>query len=331
MSASGRPVRVAVVGAGTMGSNHARVYSSLKGIELVAVVDTAIERARRVADLHGGIATDRLSDLRGIADAASVAVPSSDHERTSLQLFDLGLDCLIEKPIAPTVAAAERLIAAARHSGRALLVGHVERFNPAVEELGRILSDGPAVLALDAQRMSSVSSRIIDVDVVTDLMIHDLDIMLELMRGDDIVDVAASGVTAGGRNGSDYVAAMLMFSSGSLATVTASRVTQNQIRQLRVTTEDRLFSIDYPSQELLIHRQGRIGSLDDDDLSQGRYVLDVGTERVFVRRSEPLAAELRHFADVVRREAEPRVSGAEALRSLELAVRIRELAVREPA
>lgn len=319
------PLRVAVVGAGNMGANHARVYSALKGVELVGVVDADLGRAQEIAGRYGGWACSSIGALGGLVDAVSVAVPSSMHCAIGLELLELGIDVLMEKPIASTPADGRLLVETAERLGRVLLVGHIERFNPAVEQLKEIVRHGPPILAVEARRMSAVSSRITDVDVVTDLMIHDLEIVLDLVD-DEVVDVTARSTTAGGRDGSDYVTAMVCFRGGALATFTASRVTQNQIRELQVTTEERLLTVDYPAQELLIHRQGRIGAIGDDELNAGRYVLDVGTERVFVRRSEPLVAELAHFAAAVTRDEEPRVSGRSALLALELATEIRGMA-----
>ena len=326
-SARDEPLRVAVVGAGSMGANHARVYSTLKGVELVAIIDADTERAAAVADRHGGRAGEHLRDLRGEVDAVSVAVPSTLHCAVGVELLSMGIDVLVEKPIASTPAEARLLVEAANDLDRVLLVGHIERFNPAVEQLKEIVQAGPPLLAVDARRMSAVSSRVTDVDVVTDLMIHDLEIVLDLV-GDEVVDVVARATTANGRDGTDYVTAMVSFAGGALASFVASRVTQNQIRELQVTTEERLLTVDYPAQELLIHRQGRIGSIGDEELSGGRYVLDVGTERVFVRRSEPLVAELTHFLAAVRGDEAPRVSGRAALRALELATQIREMTFR---
>lgn len=320
-----RPVRVAVVGAGSMGASHARVYSTLKGAELVAVVDADRERAEHVAELYGARAVSHVSDLEGEVEAASVAVPSSVHHEVGLELLGLGVDCLIEKPIASDLQQGRALVDAADRLDRVLLVGHIERFNPAIEQLREIVQAGPPVLAVDVRRMSAVSSRISDVDVVADLMIHDLDVVLDLI-GEDVVDVVARGSTANGRRGTDYVTALVTFANGVLATFTASRVTQNQVRELQVTTEERLLTVDYSAQALLIHRQGRIGSIGGNEPDGGRYVLDVGTERVFVRRSEPLAAELAHFVAAVRGAVPPRVSGSSALRALELATQIRDMA-----
>jgi predicted dehydrogenase len=322
-------VRVAVVGAGNMGLNHARVYGNLKGVELVAVVDPDLERARDVCGRFGGLAVESLGELHSLGiDAASVAVPSSLHRAVGVELLAKGVHCLVEKPLAPTPAEARELVAAASDAGAVLLVGHVERFNPAVHQLAQILADGPAILAVDARRMSAVSSRITDVDVIADLMIHDIEVVMHLVPA-DVVDVVARRVAAEGHPGSAYVTALLTFANGTLASVTASRITQNQVRELQVTTGDRLYVVDYSQQELRIYRQGRIGDLPSDEPSQGQYVLDVGTERVFVRRTEPLAAELAHFLACVRGQEEPRVSGERAVRAIEVAAQVAEAVGRQ--
>jgi predicted dehydrogenase len=249
-------------------------------------------------------------------------VPSAHHAEVGCQLLAMGVDCLIEKPLATAVEDGIRLVETAEAHGRALLVGHIERFNPAVEQLGHILRGESPVLAVDARRMSAVSSRITDVDVIADLMVHDLDIVLGLLD-EEVVEVTARGAAVDGHVGADYVTALLTFANGSLASLTASRITQNQVRALEVTTADRLYAVDYSSQELNIYRQGRLGGIADEQVDPSRYLLDVGTERVFVRRVEPLAAELAHFLDVVRRRDLPRVDGRDGLRVLEVADRIR--------
>jgi len=313
---------VAVVGVGAMGANHARVYSGLKGAELVAVVDADRARADEVAQLYGCLSLANVGELAGTVDAVSVAVASAAHAEVGCALLDQGIACLIEKPLAPTEVEAAALVEASARSGAPLLVGHIERFNPAVAQLREIVGSGHRLLAVEARRMSAVSGRVTDIDVVTDLMVHDLDIVLDLV-GEDVIDVTARGVMQGGAPGDDFVTALLTFASGTLAILTASRVTQNQIRQLQVTTDQRFFTADYSNQELLIYRQGRVGGIDDGPADASRYVLDVGTERVFVRRIEPLVAELQHFLSVARGDEPPLVTGEAALAALRLVWEIR--------
>lgn len=324
MSQGTEAIRVGVVGVGQMGVNHARVLSQLRGVDLVGVVDDDVERAKVVATQFGTSPFSSVDALvaEGI-DAATVCVPSSLHAGVGCALFDAGAHCLIEKPLATTEGDATALIEAAESTGRHLLVGHIERFNPAVLQLREILEGPTEILACDARRMSAVSGRITDVDVVSDLMVHDLDIVLDLV-GDEVADVTARGVLRSRAPGDDYVTALITFAGGALASLTASRITQNQIRELQVSTDERLMTIDYSAQELLMYRQGRIGGVGDAELESGRYVLDVSTERVFVRRTEPLVAELSHFLDVVRGTEAPRVSGPAALRVLRLVWEIRD-------
>ncbi|NNF54369.1 MAG: Gfo/Idh/MocA family oxidoreductase [Acidimicrobiales bacterium] len=301
-------VRVAVVGVGGMGSNHARVLASMKGVELVAVVDPDLERARRVADAYQCRAIGSVEDLPDV-DAVCVAAPSSLHCDIAVPLLLNGIDCLIEKPLATTAEDCQALIGASKTGGGQILVGHIERFNPAVRELQSIV-DPADILSISARRMSAVSGRILDVDVVLDLMVHDIDIVLGVARV-PIVETAARGID--GPRGADHVVALLTLASGGLASLTASRITQNKIRHLEVTTKEQFFVIDYPSQELHIFRQGRIatsGSIDE------RYTLDVNTEKVLVRRVEPLAEELSHFIRVVRGEQAPAITGEDAFQAL---------------
>tara|TARA_B110000438_G_scaffold259320_1_gene268642 strand:- start:471 stop:1196 length:726 start_codon:yes stop_codon:yes gene_type:complete len=227
--------------------------------------------------------------------------------------MERGIHCLIEKPLALDAEGARRLIDTSNQTNKILQVGHVERFNPAVRQLQELL-DGEQILVANARRMSAFSSRVHDIDVVMDLMVHDLDVMLFLM-GEDVEEVVARGID--GPHGSDHVTALVGFQGGRMASLTASRITQNQIRRLEVTTEDRFFTVDYANQELLIFRQGRIGGVGDQKFD-GRYVLDVETRRVFVRRAEPLVAELEHFIRAVRGEHPVEVDGQRALAALEL-------------
>ena len=310
-------LRVAVVGAGEMGGNHARVYAGMKGVELVGVLDADPDRAAAVAAAQGCEVLDDLDAVTARCDAASVAVPSPVHAAMAEPLLRAGLPCLIEKPFVTSEADAAAVMAAAEAGGAAILVGHIERFNPAVGQLRTILSAGHELLAVDARRMSAVSGRITDVDVVTDLMVHDIDIVLDLF-GEPVVDVVARSARGASTSGQDLVTAVLTFASGGIATLTASRITQNSVRSLQVTTDQRFFSIDYPSQELLIYRQGRVGVLPASADDEKRYVLDVGTERVLVRRVEPLAVELTHFVEVARGVATPRVSADDALAAMRL-------------
>ncbi len=302
-------IRIAAIGVGGMGANHARVLASMKGVELVAVVDADATRAAAVAEFYGCMSCTSVDELPTI-DAATVAVPSSLHAEVGVPLLQSGVHCLIEKPLATTEADCLTLMAAAESGNAQLLVGHIERFNPAVQQLAEIVNNDE-IVAVAARRMSAVSGRISDVDVVLDLMVHDLDIVLGL-TGKSVTDVVARGID--GPHGADHAIALLTLENGAQGTLTASRITQNQIRHLEVTTSDHFYVINYPSQELFIYRQGRIEASGDVDQ---KYRLDVNTEKVLVRRIEPLAEELKHFVDVCRGDATPKITGAAALEALQ--------------
>ena len=306
------PVGIAVVGVGHMGKNHARCLAAMKDVELVAVVDADEVSRMTVANVYGCQALASIDELPAV-DAAVVAVPSALHASIGCALMDRGVHCLVEKPLALDGAEARLLVDTAERAGVVLQVGHVERFNPAVRQLRELLAD-EEILVTNARRMSAVSARVSDIDVVMDLMVHDLDVMLYLM-GNAVTGVEARGIH--GPHGSDHVTALVRFGVGRMASLTASRITQNQIRQLEVTTRDRFFTVDYPTQELLIFRQGRIGGIGEEGFD-GRYVLDVETRRVFVRRLEPLVAELQHFIGAVREEHPSEVGGQQALAALDL-------------
>lgn len=324
MSAA-RPARLraAVVGVGTMGAHHARIYSSLKDIDLVAVVDPDRALAQRVAETYDCAAFASAEELVGRVDLASVAAPSVEHANIAKYLLRHGIHCLVEKPMAISERECLDIIAAAERAGVVLQIGHIERFNPAVRQLSQILSSGQRVHAFEAQRMSATSARVTDVDVVLDLMIHDLDVVLSLVSA-DVADLSAVGVRAGPTSGVDYATALLSFTDGAVASLTASRITQSKVRQLNLTTETGYFTLNYTTQELLIFRQNVERQSIRPLATEGNYVLDVAMERVLVRNFEPLLEELRDFVACVVTGKRPLVGGAEGLAALRLAWRIRD-------
>jgi len=288
----------------------------MKGVDLLAVVDSDEDRRNEAAMAFDCQPLAEISDLPHI-DAAVVAVPSAHHAEVGSRLMQRGIHCLVEKPLALDREEALALIAAAKAANVVLQVGHIERFNPAVRQLATLL-EGEQALVANTRRMSAVSARVSDIDVVMDLMVHDLDVVLYLM-GNQVDRLVARGIN--GPNGTDYATALLSLGNNRMASLTASRITQNQIRKLEITTSEQFYSVDYSNQELLIYRQGR---LDNDEMTEGRYVLDVDTRRVFVRRTEPLVAELEHFVGAVRGENPNEVDGETALNALSLVWEIQE-------
>ena len=297
------PIRVAVVGAGAFGRNHIRVVSECGSAQLAAVVDIQAERASAAAAQFGCPAFAHHADLKGQVDAAIVAVPTSAHAEVACDLMQAGIDVLVEKPIAGDLASGERLVATAERSDRVLMVGHLERFNPGVMALKKILR---LPLFFEIHRMSLFSPRSLDVDVVLDLMIHDLDIVL------DLVGIAPSEVRAAGisvlSSKVDIANVRLAFPTGCIANLTASRVSTERIRKLRLFQPSQYISLDYSRQE------GAVFSVQDGQ--------KIDFQMLAVEKKEPLRLEVDHFLDCVATRQAPAVSGRDGLRALASALDI---------
>jgi predicted dehydrogenase len=299
-----RPIRAAVVGVGSLGQHHARVYASLPGCVLAGVYDVNRERARAVADRHGAPVFERLQDVVDGADAASVAVPTVDHHRVARALLEAGKDVLLEKPMTATLAEADDLVRLAEQRRAVLQVGHIERFNPATEAL-RAASLSPRFI--EVHRLGSFSPRSLDIDVVLDLMIHDLDIVLAL-DGSEPVQVDAVGVPVLTPR-VDIANARLRFASGLIANLTASRVSAEKVRKFRVFFPRTYISVDFAAREAQVYRlvKGEAGAP------------DIAVERTAAPDEEPLKRQLEAFLRAVRERSAPVVSGADGRRALALA------------
>lgn len=303
MTAAGRPIRIAVVGVGSLGQHHARVCADLPGATLAGVFDTDRDRADEVAVRHGCRAFEHLRDLLPEADAVTVAVPTVDHHRLARVLLAAGKDVLVEKPICSTLAEAEDLIRLARERSLILQVGHIERFNPATEVL-RANAVRPRFI--EVHRLGAFSPRSLDVDVVLDLMIHDLDIVLSL-DGSEVVQVDAVGVPVLTPR-VDIANARLRFASGLIANLTASRVSAERVRKFRVFSPRTYISVDFAAREAQVYR-----------LADGPNGPEIQSERTAAPDEEPLRRQLAAFVTAVRDRSEPVVSGADGRRALALA------------
>jgi len=294
--------RLAVVGAGQFGKNHCRVIHESERAELVAVVDIDATRAAEVASLYGGLPLTDYRELGGRADAAVVAAPTSAHEQIGCFLVDAGIDVLVEKPLTPDVESADRLVRTAEKSGRVLQVGHLERFNPAVSELERRVT---LPLFFEIHRMNLFSPRSLDVDVVLDLMIHDVDIVLAL-TGTEPAEIRAAGVSILSSK-VDIANVRLEFSNGCVANLTASRISTERVRKLRLFQPDQYLSLDYTRQDLAIFsvRGGQIGF-----------------EQAPVTKAEPLKLQLEAFLECVQTRKSPKTSGRAARPTLKVALAI---------
>ncbi|MEU5880334.1 Gfo/Idh/MocA family oxidoreductase [Spirillospora sp. NPDC047279] len=314
-------LRLALVGAGIMGAHHARVAAGLPGVELVMVADPDAERGGRLAASAGAEYTPDYGDVVGRADAAVVAAPSELHARIGTELLGAGLDVLVEKPIATTPEDAKRLIAAAAAAGRILMIGHVERFNPAVVELPRLV-DG--LIHVDVRRVGPYGPRA-DADVILDLMIHDLDLLRMLTRSEPVrVHALTRRVCS---QTEDFATVMLGFADGVTATLTASQVSQAKQRQIELTQRDNVVVADLLLRQVTVHRLQHAEFVDEDG---PRYRQSSVIEIPYLSApGEPLAHELRHFVECVGTRSTPVVSGEDGLAALELALRVHAEATRE--
>jgi predicted dehydrogenase len=310
------PIRAGVVGVGSMGQNHARVYAELPGVELVGVADADGERAREVAASHDTQALSR-TELLDRAEAVSIAVPTAHHASIARECIETGVDVLVEKPFVADPDAGRELDELARERGVIIQVGHIERFNPAVRAVAEIL-DEQEILAADAQRLGSPRERTIADNAVMDLMIHDIDVLLSLI-GEDVTTVNALGA-----EDNRYIDAQLRFEGGVVASLTASRVTQKKIRQLSITTRECWISVDYIDRSVAIHRH----SLPEyvERKSGMHYRHEGVVERPMVDSGEPLKEELAAFVECVEQRETPLVTAEDGLRALAVARKIDRLA-----
>lgn len=310
------PIPVAVVGAGNMGSNHIRVYDELPEADLVEVVEPDPERAAEVREKYDVQVFDSVTELR-LADAVSIAVPNKFHRETAETLIENGLDLLVEKPLAPSVADATAIVEAATEHDTILQVGHIERFNPAVEVLEEIVAD-EEIIAIEAHRLGPFNEHLSQESVVHDLMIHDLDI-IRTLADSEIQHLNAVGSKTRSQE-IDHAVATLQFGNGILATSTASHVTHGKIRRLDVTTRNSFIQLGYQEQSLEIQHHGteQLTQVDEQSLYRTETVM----ERPFVKTQEPLKKELQEFLACVRDDKPPRVSGTDGIAAIELAEKI---------
>ncbi|MFT5469090.1 MAG: putative dehydrogenase [Verrucomicrobiales bacterium] len=298
-------VKTGVIGVGAMGKNHARVYAELENAELTAICDTDVERAREMAAEFGGQAVTDLAEFATLVDAATVATPSVTHRAIGEQLLSAGVHCLIEKPIADTPEDAKALVELAHQHNCLLQVGHIERFNPVLGKLEERLN---APKFIEVHRLSPFPNRSMDVGVVLDVMIHDIEIVLHLVRS-PIESIDAVGVPVLTQR-EDIANARIRFENGCVANITASRISPEKLRKIRVFQHDAYLSLDYQAQEGKMMRK------------DGMQIIP---EEVVIEKDEPLKLELASFVDCVAQGKGPKVGGAEAAAALEVAIRITEL------
>jgi predicted dehydrogenase len=300
-------MRVAVIGVGHLGKHHARILGTLPGVELVAVVDTNQARAEEIAAANQTRALLRPASLIGRVDAVSIAVPTEQHLAVALPFLEAGVPVLVEKPMARSLEEADAMIAAAAKSGVVLAVGQTERFNPAVEAARPLLHDPRFI---EVHRLGTFPERSLDIDVVFDLMIHDLDVVLSIVHS-EVESVEAVGVPVlAGRV--DIANVRIRFENGCIANLTASRISRDRVRKIRFFQPAAYVSIDYAAQKVEMYRlvkgAGPMPSIEGGEMP--------------VVNEEPLKRELADFVDAVASKRAPLVDGVQGRRALELATRI---------
>ncbi|MCU4718620.1 Gfo/Idh/MocA family oxidoreductase [Halapricum hydrolyticum] len=308
-----------VYGVGQMGSHHARVYEELPNVDLVGVYDNDPEQASSVAADHGTSPRDP-EDLFERVDVLSIAVPTAYHYDIASRAIDSGVHVLVEKPFVETDGQAETLIEQAEDNGVVLQVGHIERFNPAVRTLQDVVPDLD-VIAVDARRLGPPLDRDMGTGVALDLMLHDLDVVL------DVLDVPVRSVTADGTEDGQYVTALVTFEDGVIGTFTASRLTQQKIRKLSITARSCKVDVDYIDRSVHIYRKSYPEFVEEKGSVRYRYENLI--EQPMVENGEPLKNQLESFTAAVRSGEEPIVTGEDGRRALALANRIEALAAGE--
>ncbi|OGW67114.1 MAG: oxidoreductase [Nitrospirae bacterium RIFCSPLOWO2_02_FULL_62_14] len=310
-----KPIRTGVIGVGHLGQHHARLYASLPGATLVGVADADPRRAREIAERLGTAVYDDPGVLLKQVEAVSIAAPTSAHHAVARQCLEAGVHVLVEKPITVSPAEAQELIALARARKAVLQVGHIERFNPVMLKVRPLIRE-PRVI--ECRRISPFTGRSTDVDVVLDLMIHDLDMVLSFQPG-AVADVRAVGAAVVSDK-VDVAHAWISFDSGCVATLTASRVAGNRARELTVVQRDACVSLDYQSRQATIRRFS----------SGARASGDQTSEQIQGGDEEPLKLELESFLHAVQTGTEPAVSGRDGEAALSLAYRVlEEIGVRD--
>jgi predicted dehydrogenase len=299
-------LRVAVIGVGHLGQHHARLWSAMDGVDLVGVVDTKPGRAQEIAAKYGTTGFTHAAEVEGRVDAVSIASPTETHLAIALPFVEAGVPVLVEKPIASSLADADRLLAAAERRATLVAAGHTERFNPAVAAVLPLIADPRFI---EIHRLGTFPERSLDIDVIFDLMIHDLDLLLAVV-GSEVVSIEAVGVNVLTPR-VDIANARLRFGSGCIANVTASRISRDRVRKARFFQKSSYISIDYSAQEVDVYRLVA---------SNGRPMIQGG--RLDLTSEEPLKRELEDFRDAVRSKRRPGVTGREGRAALALATRV---------
>ncbi len=305
-------IRTAVIGVGYLGKFHAQKYSALKNSKLLAVVDKDINNAEKVAKEAGCEALSDYHELLGNVDAVSIVVPTDLHYEIAADFLNHHTHVLVEKPITTNVKQAEQLIELAKKNNSILQVGHLERFNPAILAIEKEIS---AVRFIESHRLAPYNPRGTEVSVVLDLMIHDIDIILDIVDSEvEKIDASGTSVLS---NDIDIVNARIVFENGCVANVTASRVSNKTDRKMRIFQHDAYLSVDFQNRELAIYRKG------NSEMYPG--IPNIEIDKNNFNEADALKTEIEHFLDCIENQTTPKVTGQDAKRALQTAIKISEL------
>ncbi|HEX7975744.1 MAG TPA: Gfo/Idh/MocA family oxidoreductase [Anaerolineales bacterium] len=315
-------LKIGVIGVGRMGQHHCRVYSNLRNVDFVGIYDPNSEATDSFSKNYDVTAFGQLDDLLSRVEAVTVATPTPNHYDTVMQCLQHGVHVLIEKPIAETLEQAECIVELAETSGLVVQVGHIERFNPAYRELKNVL-DGMPVLAVNFRRLSPYLGSNKDVDVILDLMTHDVDLCLDMScRPPDRIMAYGKTVFS---DTLDHAVAHLVYEDGPLYTITASRVTEHKVRRIDVTTSDAYLECDLLNKTISVHRRSLGEYLNQN--KGVKYRQESLEEKILVPTSEPLYLELQHFVDCVLFGQSCLVGVQEGLQTLKIVTMVRDLAL----
>ncbi len=309
MSDTNKKIRIGVIGIGYLGKYHLEKYLGIEGVEVVGVCDTNHEIGKKVTEDHGIPHFLDYRGLIGMIDAASIVVPTVHHHRVAMDFLSEGIDVFVEKPITTNLIEAQALIDSAESRGLILQVGHLERFNPAVLALEGTMREP---MFIESHRLSPFPERSVDIDVILDLMIHDIDIILNIVKS-PITHIDAVGVPII-TNKVDIVNARINFESGCVANVTASRVSAEKMRKIRIFQSDAYISIDYATQKITVYKR----------VSDGNDRFSIVKQDMDISPSDYLSDEIKSFVQSVRSRTSPPVTGRDGKRALEVAILIKE-------
>jgi predicted dehydrogenase len=318
-----KPIRTGVIGVGRMGQHHCRIYANLRQTTLVGVFDKNFRAAQEIASHYDTVYFSNADDLLDQVDAISIATPTPTHYDFIMRCLERNIDLLVEKPLSDTLEQAEKLVEAVALSNAIVEVGHIERFNPTYQELKFVLEDVQPV-AINFRRLSPFKGSNMDVDVVLDLMIHDLDLVLDL-TGRMPDQISAFGIIPFTEN-LDHVVAQLYYHPGLVISLTASRMTEHKIRSVEVTTREAYLEADLLKKDIQVHRCS-LGEYSGLNHGGVKYRQESLIERILVPNVEPLLLEIQHFVQCVQDRCKPCISVHEAMNALKLAMQIRDLAL----